>query len=227
MIRLVYKMDNLVSKLKFFGKERENKNSLSSLSKVKLTQSQSIKLGNRMEILLNNYIDSTEKYVNGFEKNKKGVKQKDLFLIDHPNKTLYYAEFKANIELDTEKAPETIKKIGEIIQNDLIKRNKEAYKDWTIKTYLVSLRFLSKSQISSTLKDKYYKTMTDLETEWIKNKYKWSINLVGIKDLFDEIKVECPKSDPDENKKIIDYFKDECNYKILINNIVTHCLRCK
>jgi hypothetical protein len=211
-------MDNLITKLKSFKKEKENKNSLSSLSTTKLTQSECIQLGNRMEILINKYIELQNLYLNGFEKNQKGVKQKDVFFIDETKKIIYYAELKSNIDLDTEKAPETIKKINNIIRNDLVVRETEKFKDWTIQSYLVSLRCLTKTDIDSNLKNRYSHNITMYQADYIKEKKKWTIDLIGIRDLFDIMKVPSPTTT--ENNITTNYFENYDNYKILINKIV-------
>lgn len=114
-----------------------------------LTQSQSIILGNAMEDVINQCIKDNlnidDIRVPGFSR-----KQRDCAWIDRNKQVIIYAEFKTNINLDTEKYKAVCKKIDTIH----LEISKE-YDEYEIKSYLVSLRHLSKLDVANKLINKY------------------------------------------------------------------------
>lgn len=130
-----------------------------------LNQSQSIKLGIAMEKVIFDIINSNKEFKNLKEKNKKGEKEKDLLF--QKDNTIYYAELKSNLNLDTEKSSKTVDKILEIK-----KELDEKYPDCTINVSLVGLAFFEKSEIKRTIANKY---------GMIKD------NVVGIHDFFNKL----------------------------------------
>ena len=66
------------------------------------------------------------------------------------NKIIYYAEFKSNINLDTEKSKVTSIKCN-YIRNNL----KLLYKDYNIKSCLVECRYTEQKEVPNDMKNKY------------------------------------------------------------------------
>jgi hypothetical protein len=120
---------------------------------LKITHSQSIKLGNNLEKIIQKIIlDNTSNIKSIKEKNKKGILEKDHLMIDEVNKIVYYAELKSNLYLDTEKCKSTTEKCLNICYE---LRNK--YHDYTVKWCLVGNRYLSNKEIPSVIAKKYEK----------------------------------------------------------------------
>ena len=142
-----------LNKCKNEKKIPKNQESISFLLKkngITLSQSQSIKFGILLEHIISDIISQlATSFTNIKEKNTKNIKEKDHLWLNNNTKTIVYAEFKSNIELDTEKSKSTIKKCVDI-KNDLTKK----YPDHTIIMNLVALRYYDTSQISS-VKKKY------------------------------------------------------------------------
>jgi hypothetical protein len=143
---------------KYFNKTKGTDiNSLKYLIDIPITQSSAIKLGFVLEKTL---LDQILKYTileNIKGKNCKGEKEKDHLLKDETNKIIYYAELKGNLNLDTEKSRATMNKCI-LIYNNLT----EQYPLYDIKMSLVSLRFLSSTKISRTIKKKYGKIISNI-----------------------------------------------------------------
>jgi hypothetical protein len=125
--------------------------SLSYLLKRPVSQSHCIRLGNTLEDVfnttINDYIDKTyQRQVSA--RNEKGKHQKDMLFVNLATKHVIYAEYKSNIELDTEKCIATVQKIKDVTQE-------LAVDGYMVSAYLVSLRYLSKSDIPKTCAKKY------------------------------------------------------------------------
>jgi hypothetical protein len=116
-----------------------------------ISQSQCIKMGIVLEKILAETIVSSNKNLKSIKiPNKKGEKEKDHLFIDENKKIVYYAELKANLNLDTEKSKSTFKKclsIKEELQT--------MYPNHEIKMCLVGLRYYSKNILPRTIKNKY------------------------------------------------------------------------
>ena len=147
------------------NKKCNNTNSLSNLIDIKLSQSECIKMGNALEKYLAQIIEKYTNFSNIKEKNKKGKKEKDHLFINEKEKIIVYAEIKSNLDLDTEKAPATVSKCLEIVEE-----LKEKYTDYEIKWCLLGTRYYNKKEIPKNIIKKY-KSIQD--------------NLFGVNDYFE------------------------------------------
>lgn len=139
------------------NKQKQNC-SLSSLVDKPISHSECIKLGLAIEKVLRDIISFTFINLKDIKsKNVKGYKEKDHLFLDEQNKVIYYAEIKANLNLDTEKNQATVNKC-----NDIKLEMSERYPDHTVKMFLVCGRFLYASDIPKSLKKKYSKIDTNI-----------------------------------------------------------------
>ena len=134
------------------SRKSKDTSSLSSLIIRSLSQSDCIKLGTGIEKLLVDLIlsHSTLKLVNIKPKNTKGQKERDHLFLDAASKTIYYAELKSNINLDTEKSRSTYQKCQSIVGE--LQRE---YPDHKIEWCLLALRYLDYTQIPVVIQKKY------------------------------------------------------------------------
>lgn len=132
------------------NKKCKNTNSLSYLIDIKLTQSECIKMGIALEKYLAHIIENYTNFSNIKEKNTKGKKEKDHLFINEKEKLIIYAEIKSNLDLDTEKAPKTVSKCLEIVEE-----LKGKYKDYEIKWCLLGARYYNKKKIPKNIIKKY------------------------------------------------------------------------
>lgn len=182
-------MNNLYIKSIKTKKNGREDNSLSYLIKKNLSQSECIKLGIAIENILKDIILKENSFlINIKPKNKKGEKEKDHLFIDNKNKIIYYAELKANLNLDTEKSKSTINKCIEIEQN--LQKN---YEDYEIKMFLVGLRYYDKSIIPQNIKKKY---------KLIEN------NIIGINNYFIFLNVKYIFKDETHYTIFLNYIAD-------------------
>lgn len=182
-------MNNLYIKSIKTKKNGREYNSLSYLIKKNLSQSECIKLGIAIENILKDIILKENSFlINIKPKNKKGEKEKDHLFIDNKNKIIYYAELKANLNLDTEKSKSTINKCIEIEQN--LQKN---YEDYEIKMFLVGLRYYDKSIIPQNIKKKY---------KLIEN------NIIGINNYFIFLNVKYIFKDETDYTIFLNYIAD-------------------
>lgn len=105
------------------------------------------------------------------KKNQKGSKEADHLFVDEKNKIIYYAELKANPNLDTEKTKATITKCSETLKNSLYKY----YPGYTIKWCLLICRYIDYASFPPEIKKKF---------EEIKD------NIFGINDYFQMLSIE-------------------------------------
>jgi len=124
--------------------------SLSYLINRSLSQSDCIKLGIGCEKLFCDLIIKYTNLKNIKRKNIKGQKETDHLFCDEEAKVIYYAELKANINLDTEKSRSTYEKCLQIV-----KELEEEYKGYTIKWCLLAFRFIQYENIPDTIQKKY------------------------------------------------------------------------
>lgn len=116
----------------------KDKNAISFLVDRNLSQSDKIKLGIAIEKVSKDFILYHNKdLINIKEKNKKDIKEKDHLFKNEKTKTIFYAELKSNLNLDTEKSKQTIQKIKDI-EDELIQK----YTDYKIVVLLVNMRHL-------------------------------------------------------------------------------------
>lgn len=191
-ISVLQKAINDCSYIKTIKKSKKDKSSFSYLIDQKLSQSECIKVGICFEKIISNIILCISDVENIKQKNNIGEKEKDHLFICKENKILYYAELKANINLDTEKSKSTSKKCINIVE-ELSKK----YPDYTIKWCLLSYRYLERNDIPTTLLKKYpdingniygindYFKMFGIEAYFDDENYKKYINQV-VKEMFKE-----------------------------------------
>lgn len=164
-------------------KTKVDENSFCSLLDVQLSQSQKIKTGKLMEHIISDYILSLSTVQNIRPKNRKGFPEYDhLFLKDD---VIYYAEIKANLNLDTEKTKATIDKC---MYN--VSRLKQDFPGKTIRWGLVSLRSLRTLDILPYTRSKYTK---------IEN------NLLGLLDYLDLFDIKTDFIDDHKYRQIVNY----------------------
>lgn len=147
-------------------KNTEDAASLCSLLTRKVSQSTSIRLGNELESIINLYVTSCcpSAVDRRPVKVKKGEHQKDL-LRELPDTVLVYAEFKSNINLDTEKRKATREKV-----NAVAAELSDAHPEQTIAPYLVSLRYLRTTDVPPLVAGSYS-----------------DVTLIGIADFFQTV----------------------------------------
>lgn len=152
--------NDYANKCKSEKKVEKNQESLSFLLKkngIILSQSQCIKFGILLEHIISDFIQKfSKKFINIKPKNTKHSKEKDHLWLNSHDKIIVYAEFKSNIELDTEKSKSTIQKCLQI-QNEL----QILYPNHTIIMNLVALRYFQTSHISN-VKKKYIEIQDNL-----------------------------------------------------------------
>ena len=157
--------------------------SLSYLVDRDLSQSDCIKLGTGIEIVLRDVITSYSKLQNIRPKNAKGEKEKDHLFKDETNKIIHYAECKSNLNLDTEKSKSTFEKCIKISQ-----QLKEENPEYEIKMYLVGARYITNKDIPKNIIKKY---------ELIKE------NVLGINEYFIMLGIRFQFTDENEYKMYI------------------------
>lgn len=130
---------------------KKDDRSISSLIDIPLSQSQCIQFGIAIEQYLRYLILKTIPHLEDIRpKNKKGEHEKDHLFVNEANKTIYYAEIKANLYLDTEKTKKTKAKCLKI-QKQLL----ENYPDHTVKMFLVGARYLYSSDMDKPIMKKW------------------------------------------------------------------------
>jgi hypothetical protein len=142
--------------------------SLSSLVDRQMSQSDCIKLGTGLEKVFSELVLVLNPDLTDIKpKNSKGKKERDHLFANEKTRTIFYAELKSNLNLDTEKCKSTTKKCLQI-ETELA----EEYPDYIIKMFLVGLRYLNRSMFPSVISFKY---------EEIDD------NKVGVNDYFDAL----------------------------------------
>lgn len=133
--------------------KKKDQNSLSSIVIRQLSQSDCIKLGTGIEKLLVDLILQKSEHSELKDikpKNEKGSKERDHLFIRENEKIVYYAELKANLNLDTEKSKSTYTKC-QFIVDEL----KSQYPDYTIKWCLLGCRYLHSDNIPGLISKRY------------------------------------------------------------------------
>jgi len=133
--------------------KKKDPNSLSSIVNRNLSQSDCIKLGTGIEKLLVDLILQKSEHSelkNIKPKNEKGAKERDHLFINETEKIVYYAELKANLNLDTEKSKSTYTKC-QFIVDEL----KNQYPDYTIKWCLLGCRYIHYDNIPVIISKRY------------------------------------------------------------------------
>lgn len=142
--------------------------SLSSLVDRSMSQSDCIKLGTGLEKVFKDIVVARNPGLTNIKpQNTKGKKERDHLFVNEATKTVFYAELKSNLNLDTEKCRSTSSKCVQIAA-ELV----EEYPGYTIKMYLLGLRYFNKSIVPKIITNKY----TEIAE-----------NLVGVNDYFEEL----------------------------------------
>jgi oligoendopeptidase F len=168
--------------------KKKDENSLSYLvDSIPLSQSDCIKLGTGFEKLLADIVMQNTTLVNIKTKNEKGVKEKDHLFMDTENKVIYYAELKANLNLDTEKSKSTYQKCQHIVEE-----LHNAYPDYDLRWCLLGYRYTNKEKMSKVINTKYkeisenvfgineYLQMVGVAHVFTEEKYKEFINRIAV-----------------------------------------------
>lgn len=152
-------------------------------------QSINIKLGKFGEYLTREIIQSNnqlEILKCGIQKLSINNKDVDLIWKNNSNNTIYYRELKANINLDTEKLPATIKKCLEIDEH--IKTTYADYNinsgilNWSIYDEDITSNYIKKKIASSNLVlDNMQSFLKTVDIEWPKDDYYTYFRAIGDK----------------------------------------------
>ena len=167
--------------------KKRDPSSLSHWITRTLGQSDCIKLGIGVEKTLSDIVTTETSFRDIKPKNTKGKKERDHLFIDDINKIVYYAELKANINLDTEKSKSTYMKCRQIVEELKLK-----YPGYTISWCLLGYNYLNITDIPSVINKKY---------EAIKD------NLFGINDYFKMLQINY-KFDEEHYKLWLNYVAD-------------------
>lgn len=168
----VSSVSTYVQSLKACERKGRDPTSLSSLVKHDISQSAAIKLGNHLEEVFNLAITDllSKSFVrSNLKKNIKGERQKDILMVNEETKRVIYAEIKANINLDTQKAPATVKSTIDVVEDFKTK-------GYDINGFVIALRYLETKDIPKTLAKKY-----DM---FKKDEYKERVQLIGIQEFM-------------------------------------------
>ena len=138
--------------------------SLSFLVKRDISQSACVRLGIKLENIVNARIVEllSPDWDKTIRKTETGEMQKDILFKNNVSKTFVYGELKGNLELDTEKIKATLKKVKNI-NDELISSG------YTGQSFLISGRYLATSDIPDK---KVKKCMDD------------GITLIGLRDFM-------------------------------------------
>ncbi len=191
-------LKDIINKNIYIKKCKSNKNKdINSLSyfyaDLNLSQSDNIKVGNGLEKLLIDIVKKNIELKDIKKKNIKGIKERDNIFMDEKNKKIIYAELKSNLNLDTEKSKDTVKKCEEIE-----KEIKKEYPEYEISMNLVGLRYYKKEIIPEIIKKKYEKICN---------------NVIGVNDYLKELGLNYKFDDEEEYKEILRYLVKKM-YKI-------------
>lgn len=169
-------------------------NSLSYLINRDLSQSDCIKLGTGSEkVLIDIILKNNQNLENIKPKNKKGKKEKDHLFMDNLTKTIYYAEIKSNLNLDTEKCKSTRDKCMQILDE-----LKNEYPDYTIKMFLVGIRYFKKSIIPKVIFDKYECINANVVA-----------NVVGVNEYLNEMNTNIQFDSLEMYSEFLNYLADQ------------------
>jgi len=124
--------------------------SLSSLVQRTLSQSDCIKLGTGLEKVLLDLIMSNPAIQNIRPKNSKGKKERDHLFLNEATNTIFYAELKSNLNLDTEKCLSTSTKCLQILDE-----LRAEHPTRNIRMFLVGIRYVDKNLIPKIIAGKY------------------------------------------------------------------------
>lgn len=164
--------------------------SLSYLVSRDLSQSDCIKLGTGIEVVLKDVIAawSGTSLENIRPANQKGKKERDHLFRDNAKKIIYYAELKSNLNLDTEKCKSTSDKCVQILHE-----LEEEFPDCEIKMCLVGIRYFTKDLIPKNIANKYRSIQE---------------HVVGVDEYFAELGLGFAFQTEEKYKEFINYLAD-------------------
>lgn len=166
--------------------KKKDYNSFSYFIKRNLSQSECIKLGYGMENVLRDIILQKNTNLKSIKpKNQKGKKEKDHLFVNETLRTIYYAELKSNLNLDTEKCVSTYNKCLQILEE-----LKTEYHEYKIKMYLIGLRYYKTNSIPKQIEKKYLPI---------------SNNLLGVNEYLRELNIDMTFTDEEIYKYFINY----------------------
>lgn len=164
--------------------------SLSSLVDRSMSQSDCIKLGTGLEKVFKDIVLARNpKLTNIKPKNTKGKKERDHLFVDEETKTVYYAELKSNLNLDTEKCRSTSNKCAQIAV-ELV----QEFPEYKIEMFLLGLRYVNKTICPKIITNKY----TEI-----------SENVVGVNDYFEALGAGQLFADEQEYKDFLTYLANQ------------------
>jgi hypothetical protein len=164
--------------------------SLSYLVSRDLSQSDCIKLGTGIEVVLKDVISvwGDASLENIRPANQKGKKERDHLFRDNAKKIVYYAELKSNLNLDTEKCKSTSDKCVQIMHE-----LQGEFPDCEIKMCLVGIRYFTKDLIPKNIANKYRSIQS---------------HVVGVDEYFAELGLEFAFQTEEKYKEFINYLAD-------------------
>lgn len=164
--------------------------SLSYLVSRDLSQSDCIKLGTGIEVVLKDVIMawSGTSLENIRPANQKGKKERDHLFRNNAKKIIYYAELKSNLNLDTEKCKSTSDKCVQILHE-----LQEEYPDCEIKMCLVGIRYFTKDIIPKNIANKYRSIQE---------------HVVGVDEYFAVLGLQFAFQTEEKYKEFINYLAD-------------------
>lgn len=164
------------------GKDND-KHSLCYLYKqrgVYLKQGNCIRMGIALENVLYDIVSKYSNFISIKPKNVKNEKETDALWKCDETKTIIYVEFKASLNLDTEKCKATDEKVV-ALKNKIELENP----DYTVKHYLVGLRYRFRNEMPEGIISKKYPKLYKSNNIIGTNEY---LELFGIPIFEDEEK---------------------------------------
>lgn len=164
--------------------------SLSYLVSRELSQSDCIKLGTGIEVVLKDVIMAWggASLENIRPANQKGKKERDHLFRNNAKKIVYYAELKSNLNLDTEKCKSTSDKCVQILHE-----LQTEFPDFKIKMCLVGIRYFTKDIMHKTIANKYRSIQS---------------HVVGVDEYFAELGLPFAFQTEEKYKEFINYLAD-------------------
>jgi len=164
--------------------------SLSSLIDRDLSQSDCIKLGTGLEKVVKDIILAANLTLTNIKpKNSKGKKERDHLFYNPETKTVFYAELKSNLNLDTEKCRSTANKCIQILEE-----LKEEYPDCQVQMFLLGVRYFERPIIPKIITNKYQEI---------------DANVVGMNDYFAALGVPITFNTEVEYREFLNYLANK------------------
>jgi len=174
----LFNFKSIIDKCPYIQKESKKSNSSESfcsltylIQHLNLNQSQKIKIGKGLECFLNDLIITDKDWIKIYPLFDFNC-QIDELLMNQSTKIIIYSEYKANLALDSQKRTAMYTHCT-LIQDKL----KNMYPDYTIKTYIVNLRFLDTSDIPKSIMQRF-------------KKYNNLLNITGLNNYLNNFNVK-------------------------------------